>query len=46
MPETIPEHGAGPGVAAPDVGTGTGTDNREDSPPLYSVVMIDDDEQT
>lgn len=46
MPETIPERVAGPGIAAPDIGTGTGTDNRDDSPPLYGVILLDDDEHT
>ena len=39
MPETMVP-------IAPSIGTGTGTDSRDDSPPLYAVVLLDDDEHT
>ena len=37
MPETI---------TAPDIGTGTGTTNKEDLVPLYHVVLLDDNDHT
>jgi ATP-dependent Clp protease adaptor protein ClpS len=41
MPETLPYR-----TVLPDIGTGTGTENRDDLPPMYSVVLLDDDEHT
>jgi ATP-dependent Clp protease adaptor protein ClpS len=41
MPETLPQR-----TVLPDIGTGTGTEDRDDAPPLYSVVLLDDNEHT
>ena len=41
MAETLPQ-------IAPDIGTGTGTglENRDDIPPQYQVVLLNDEEHT
>lgn len=41
MADTIPQR-----VAFPDVGTDTGLEEHHDIPPMYRVVLLDDDEHT
>jgi ATP-dependent Clp protease adaptor protein ClpS len=41
MPKTIPQR-----TTAPGTGTAAGAEERDDTPPLYSVVLLDDDEHT
>ena len=41
MPDTMSQP-----LVLPDIGTGTGTDEHDDAPPMYQVVLLDDDEHT